>query len=65
MGKYSRGPVIPDIDTLLFCIMADDHIYHDRAILPACQLRTWHFNKLLDRVNKGKLFKAEFLTGVA
>lgn len=60
MARYSRGPVIPDIETLIFCIMADDHIYHDRAILPACQLRTWNINKMLECIENKKLFKAEY-----
>ena len=60
MARYSRGPVIPDIETLIFCIMADDHIYHDRAILPGCQLRTWNINKMLGCIENKKLFKAEY-----
>lgn len=60
MGRYTRGPVILDIETALFCPQAKDHIYHERAILPHCQLMTWTLNKLKDRVSKGKLFKAEY-----
>jgi len=61
MGRYIRGPAINDLETALFCIQAKDHIYHERAILPHCQLMTWPLNKLKDCINKGKLFKAEYI----
>jgi len=62
MPRYSRGPVIPDLETALFCLQAKDHIYHEKAILPHCQLMTWPLNKLKDCISKGKLFKAEYIS---
>ncbi|BCS54748.1 hypothetical protein [Geobacter sp. SVR] len=59
MAKYQRGPIIPDLQTLVFCLEHGDHIYHGTAILPSCQLFTWTFNKMREKVQAGKLFFAE------
>lgn len=64
MSRYVRGPVLPDLETAVFCLLAGDMLYHERAILPACQIASWSFNKIKACVLKGKLYKAEFLTGV-
>lgn len=57
--RYTRGPAIADLETLVFCLQHKDHIYHGTAILPACQLGTWTYNKLRAKVKEGKLFIAE------
>jgi hypothetical protein len=59
-GKYVRGPQIKTADDALFCLLAGDHIYHDRAILPSVQIMCWPLNKIVAKVSEGKLFKAEF-----
>ncbi|OHD24884.1 MAG: hypothetical protein A2Y38_16260 [Spirochaetes bacterium GWB1_59_5] len=59
MSKYKRGPIIPDLETLIFCLQHGDHVYHETAILPACQLGTWTYNKLREKVRSGKLHFAE------
>jgi hypothetical protein len=59
MSRYTRGPVIPDLATLIFCLQANDHIYHETTILPACQYFSWSLNKLRLKVREGKLSKAE------
>lgn len=59
MNRYTRGPVIPDLQTLIFCMEHKDHIYHETTILPACQYFTWTASKLREKVKAGKLFIAE------
>ncbi len=60
MAKYSRGPQITTLEDAVFCLQAGDHVYHERAILPACQIKCWPLNKIESCVDKGKLFKAEY-----
>jgi hypothetical protein len=63
MSRYTRGPVIPDMEMLVHCLLHGDHLYHGTAILPAVQLGTWRFNKLKEKVKEGKLHFAEFSGG--
>lgn len=58
-GKYTKGPVIPDLETLIFCLQAGNLIYHANAILPAAQYFSWPLSKLRSKVNAGVLFLAE------
>ena len=59
MGRFTRGPLIPDMDTLRFCLEHGDHVYHGTSILPACQLKTWSWNRLEDRIKNQRLHFAE------
>jgi hypothetical protein len=59
MSRYTRGPVIPDLATLIFCLQANDHIYHVSHLLPSEQYWSWSLDKLRLKVREGKLFKAE------
>lgn len=60
MARYKRGPVIEDMETLIFCLDHRDLFFHGSAILPSCQVKNWTYNKMKERVLGGHLRLAIF-----
>jgi hypothetical protein len=59
VSRYQRGPIIPDLETLIFCLQHKDNVYHETTILPSCQYFTWSLNRLRLKLREGKLYFAE------
>lgn len=58
-SHYVRGPVEMNLAIVIALLVGHGHIYHERTLLPVCQLRTWPLNKIIKKTEGGKLFLAE------
>lgn len=59
MARFSRGPVIENLETAVFCLQAGDQLFFVSHLLPSAQFWSWPLAKIRTAVAERKLYFAE------